>query len=181
MYDYEWESWDWYVSKNTKHWKVCNRCVKNFDHHWIWLNNCIGYNNYRYFFCLLTIYWVYSMFFIVICLYTLWMFSIPPKFPAEKIFVAFLMWSMVIIKLIILWLCLFLLFFHIYLWKKGISTYEFIIRRRGTNRIEELVLEVDVQNYHPRLRPLANDLRRQGMHFLIFRHPERNTNECERP
>ena len=35
------------------HCKACSRCVLEYDHHCVWLNNCIGYNNYRYFFCTL--------------------------------------------------------------------------------------------------------------------------------
>lgn len=33
----------------SKHCRVCNKCFMLFDHHCIWLNNCAGYYNYKYF------------------------------------------------------------------------------------------------------------------------------------
>ena len=35
------------VSYKAKHCKKCNKCITNFDHHCIYLNNCIGSRNYK--------------------------------------------------------------------------------------------------------------------------------------
>ena len=37
----------------SKHCKLCNRCVQEFDHHCTWLNSCVGDGNHRRFFILI--------------------------------------------------------------------------------------------------------------------------------
>lgn len=34
----------------SKHCSLCRRCIPLQDHHCIWINNCVGYGNYEYFY-----------------------------------------------------------------------------------------------------------------------------------
>ena len=38
-----------FKNDDIKHCVICDKCCKGFDHHCLWLDNCIGKNNYNYF------------------------------------------------------------------------------------------------------------------------------------
>ena len=42
----------------SKHCRVCNKCIEKFDHHCIWINNCVGAKNFKSFLYFIFIHWV---------------------------------------------------------------------------------------------------------------------------
>ncbi|CAG9318236.1 unnamed protein product [Blepharisma stoltei] len=130
---------DGYVERTTKHCFPCNKCTEKFDHHCKWLNNCIGSKNYRYFIILIltcaihfTIETIFNL--ILIAFYISDGSNFKEKCD-EKLHVRY----EVILVLLIMCIaqsfvvCLsfyYLIGFHIYLAKEGLTTYDFIMRKR---------------------------------------------------
>lgn len=55
----------------SKHCSLCGVCVSKFDHHCVWINQCVGENNYHYFLVFLLVhiiflFWAGTMIFLVL-------------------------------------------------------------------------------------------------------------------
>ncbi|XP_044982498.1 probable protein S-acyltransferase 22 [Hordeum vulgare subsp. vulgare] len=129
------------VLKNSKHCRVCDKCVDGFDHHCRWLNNCIGKRNYKGFFILmssavllLVVQWLSGTLVIILCIVKRGDFSrqIDSKLGSSFSTVAFVIVvaTCTILAMIATVPLAQLLCFHILLIKKGISTYDYIIALR---------------------------------------------------
>nr|XP_051222069.1 probable protein S-acyltransferase 22 [Lolium perenne] len=131
------------VLKNSKHCRVCDKCVDGFDQHCRWLNNCIGKRNYKGFFILmssavlllrLVVQWLSGILVMILCIVKRGEFSrqIDSKLGSSFSTVAFVIVvaTCTILAMIATVPLAQLLCFHILLIKKGISTYDYIIALR---------------------------------------------------
>ncbi|KAL4504289.1 hypothetical protein ABPG72_021127 [Tetrahymena utriculariae] len=158
--DYDVSALDFYcincsthVSSNSKHCKACNRCVENFDHHCKWLNNCVGQVNYSLFFKLITTVLIHVIIFTVFACISLFMYYFTndnDNSISQELFFLFsndssltvnifqiLLWIFVIVGILVAFFDGNLVFFHIYLQKKNLSTYQYILSSREKKQMEE--------------------------------------------
>ena len=126
------EIWFSYVSERTKHWGDWNRWVDLFDHHWKWLNNCIGSLNYRSFIALILLVFFKSFYFNLWSI--LYLILIPLGISSTgyltsrsiTIFLEVIVGLSLIIGVIVLFAVLILIRLHIKLYLLGFTTFEYI-------------------------------------------------------
>ncbi|XP_065914325.1 palmitoyltransferase ZDHHC11-like [Dysidea avara] len=162
---------------DTKHCRICNKCIDGFDHHCVWLNNCIAARNYRPF--LVTL----STGFIIVTLFTIFMFVLFVMFFAARDQLCYLDCSssnstehlrlfgarvsdpvfpiitgiIILPSVIVDALLGHLLGFHIYFITKGITTYDHFVRIKSQNQKHPFLFCICPKKSN-KIAPAENDL-----------------------
>ncbi|CAK56450.1 unnamed protein product (macronuclear) [Paramecium tetraurelia] len=163
-----------YVKETTKHCKQCNRCCEDFDHHCRWINNCVGGKNYKQFIGMIVFTFIILIYSIIVNgrvisqynkqeLETLTIYS---KYKRSLLIITIVL---LVLETIASLLLLQLIVFHIYLWKKGISTYEYIIQRRSKQVQPSNFSEFNIINNQESKMDIIKNNREQEEQSVVFR------------
>ncbi|XP_028349119.1 uncharacterized protein [Physeter macrocephalus] len=157
------------VTMKAKHCSTCNKCVLGFDHHCKWINNCVGKRNYWYFFTSVASASAGLLYMVSILLYVFIQYFIDPAglrtdphytgisdqntwllflpfFPVRTSTPVFLGIGVLVLLLELISLLLLghLLFFHIYLRSRKLSTLDYIRQNYQQESSTPLAVKSDV-------------------------------------
>lgn len=103
----------------THHCSICQRCILKFDHHCPWINNCVGYHNYK-FYVLFLFYTLVTIVFAQYLIVMRWLMG-----PSLKDFERISMAVIGILLLLFTFMVGSLLGYHGYLITKNMTTIEY--------------------------------------------------------
>ncbi|CAD8055807.1 unnamed protein product [Paramecium sonneborni] len=169
-----------YVKETTKHCKQCNRCCEDFDHHCRWINNCVGGKNYKQFIGMILFTFLILLHSMIVNgrvinqynkqeLKTLTIYSKQQK---SMFIIAVLFLVLEIVGSIFL---LQLIVFHAYLYKKGITTYEFIIQRR-TKQVQPSEFNI-INNQDSKMDIIKNNKEQEDQCIMFRKEKEKQTSQ----
>ena len=123
---------DIFKPPRTSHCSVCDNCCRRFDHHCLWLGNCIGQRNYKYFFLLVTTLIINAIIEIVYYIFII-VQSIKDK---EEKKIKFRLFTIIVLSFVTFYDFMFIVFFlgkleiiHLYLLIGNITYYEYFKKK----------------------------------------------------
>lgn len=122
--------------KSSKHCSHCRKCVAVFDHHCHWVNNCVGRRNYACFLVLICSVQGQMVGFVG-CAGTVVGELVREGSTGERIEVAILL-AVLVLALAVLLFNGALILFHAYLRYSGLTTYDFLKRRKEKRTVQPM-------------------------------------------
>ncbi|CAG9324995.1 unnamed protein product [Blepharisma stoltei] len=169
-----------HVKEDTKHCATCLRCVDRFDHHCKWLNNCVGRKNYKIFICLLPVVsltLVDLIIFKLIVIVNGFLYGVGIDQNLENLILAVLVLFLIIDTLGLIGI-IYLQMLHFWLWVNGMTTYEFIVKKKKAKKIQKvkpksLTSENSLNDYES-ARSHHKESNIPELEFLYLQHQKKN-------
>lgn len=121
------------IKITSKHCKKCDKCIEEFDHHCNWLNNCVGKDNYIWFYVLLLFLILYLSYNVSIC--CIMFFN--GRNLNKKTFKSITCVVVGVVDLVIEGNLIYLFIVHTWLRCKGMTTYDYIVQKEEKEIIKK--------------------------------------------